>query len=76
MPKTTEDRLIDAYALRGNLTVNEFIAWSTLGRTKFYAEVNAGRITLRKIGTKSVVTMPDALAWLRGLPATAETKAA
>ena len=60
--------LMNAYSLRGNLSAKEFMEWGGIGRTKFYEEVNSGRITLRKIGSKSVVTMPDALAWLNALP--------
>lgn len=52
----------------GNFTVNEFLAWAKIGRTKFYAEVQAGNIKIRKIGRKTVVTGPDALAYRDGLP--------
>ena len=38
-----------------------------------YAEVNAGRITPRKIGTKTVILRSDAEAWLRSLSTAAET---
>lgn len=54
--------------LRGAFTVDEFLGWASLGRTRFYDEVKAGRIKLRKIGRKSVVTMPDAMDWLNSLP--------
>lgn len=50
------------------MSVDEFCAWASIGRSKFYREVAADRIRLRKIGRKSVVTMPDALAWLSSLP--------
>lgn len=53
---------------RGALTVDEFCGWASIGRSKFYDEVNAGRIQLRKIGRKSVITMPEAMAWLENLP--------
>ena len=53
---------------RGALSVDEFCAWASIGRSKFYREVSDGRIRLRKIGRKSVVTMPDAVAWLDTLP--------
>jgi len=68
MSEALTEQLADAYSRRGNLTVKEFLEWSGIGRTKFYQEVNEGRIKLRKIGAKSVVTMPDALAWLNALP--------
>ena len=53
---------------RGAMTVHEFCAWATISAASFYREVTAGRITIRKIGRKSVVTMPDAKAWLDTLP--------
>lgn len=53
---------------RGALTVDEFCGWASIGRSKFYQEVNEGRIRLRKIGRKSVVLMTDANAWLANLP--------
>jgi len=54
---------------QGVMTVDEFCGWARIGRSKFYQEVNEGRLPLRKIGRKSVVTIPDALSWLNGLPA-------
>jgi len=68
MPRTLPDQLAAAYALRGNLSVDDFLIWAGIGRTKFYQEVKEGKIRIRKIGSKSVVTMPDALAWLNALP--------
>jgi hypothetical protein len=52
----------------GAMTVSEFCRWACIGRTKFYAEVKAGRLTLRKIGTKTVILRSDAEGWLRSLP--------
>jgi len=59
---------VDTFKHKGALSVDEFCGWASIGRSKFYQEVAAGRIRLRKIGRKSVVTMPDALAWLSELP--------
>lgn len=50
------------------MTVQEFLSWARIGRTKFYKEVNAGRLTLRKVGTRSLVAVEDAQAWFDGLP--------
>lgn len=61
---------------RGALTVDEFCGWASIGRSKFYDEVKSGRIQLRKIGRKSVITMPDALNWLESLPKKAQAEAA
>lgn len=52
------------------MSVSEFCHWASMGRTKMYAEVNAGRITPRKIGTKTVILRSDAEAWLLSLPTT------
>jgi hypothetical protein len=52
----------------GAMTVSEFLRWASIGRTKFYAEVKAGRITLRKIGSKTVILRSDGEAWLQSLP--------
>lgn len=53
---------------RGAMTVNEFLVWARIGRTKFYQEVSNGSIVLKKVGTKSVITYDDAEAWLNALP--------
>ena len=50
------------------MTVDEFCSWASIGRSKFYQEVAEGRITIRKIGRKSVVTLTDAITWLDSLP--------
>ena len=52
----------------GAMTVSEFCDWARVGRTKAYAEAKAGRLTLRKIGTKTVILRSDAEGWLRSLP--------
>jgi excisionase family DNA binding protein len=53
---------------RGAFTVDEFCGWARIGRSKFYQEVQEGRIRLRKIGRKSVITYSDASTWLSNLP--------
>ncbi|MET4841930.1 hypothetical protein ABIF62_002425 [Bradyrhizobium japonicum] len=55
----------------GAMTVSEFCRWACIGKTKTYAEAQAGRIKLRKIGTKTVILRSDAEAWLRSLPTAA-----
>ena len=50
------------------MTVQEFLSWARIGKTKFYKEVNAGRLTLRKVGTRSLIAVDDAHAWFDGLP--------
>lgn len=52
----------------GAMTVPEFCHWASIGKTKLYGEVKAGRIVLRKIGAKTVILRSDAEAWLHSLP--------
>ena len=49
-------------------SIGEFCKAVPIGRTKLYAEARAGNIRLRKIGTKTVITMQDALEYMRSLP--------
>lgn len=53
---------------KGAMSVDEFCGWAGLGRRKFYDEAKAGRIVVRKIGRRSVVTMQDGQAYLASLP--------
>jgi hypothetical protein len=66
--ETRTSELASILESRGALSVDEFTSWSGIGRSKFYKEVAEGRLRLRKVGRKSVVTVPDALAWLENLP--------
>ena len=59
---------VDNRSERGAFTVDEFCDWARIGRSKCYQEVQDGRLTLRKIGRKSVITLADAEAWLNNLP--------
>ena len=53
---------------KGAFSVNEFLAWASIGRTVFYREVNEGRLKINKIGHKTVVTADNAESWLNSLP--------
>jgi hypothetical protein len=73
MPATSTTHALDqpttSNAMSGGaMTVSEFCSWARIGRTKLYAEVKAGRIVLRKIGSKSVILRSDGEVWLRSLP--------
>ena len=52
----------------GAFTVNEFLSWAKIGRTKFYQEVESGALTTRKLGRKTLILRSDAQAWLDSLP--------
>jgi hypothetical protein len=56
------------YEPSGAMSVDDFCRWACIGKTKTYAEAKAGRLQLRKIGSKTVVLRTDAEQWLRALP--------
>lgn len=57
------------------MTIQAFCAWSTLGRTRVYEELNDGRLKARKIGGRTLISHADALAWLESQPAYAPQEA-
>ncbi|MEP0940238.1 MAG: DNA-binding protein [Rhizobiaceae bacterium] len=52
-------------------TVAEFTECYGLGRTKFYEEVKAGRLRIRKVGKRSLISASDAKEWFDSLPVAA-----
>lgn len=54
--------------LKRLLTVPEAIFTHGIGRSKFYLEVAAGRIPLRKCGRRTLVSADDMEDWAAGLP--------
>ena len=63
---------INSLTGRAVLSVSEFLHFANIGRTKFYQEVARGRLRLRKVGAKSVITASDAMTWVESLPIVAE----
>ena len=55
----------------GAMTVREFCKWASVGKTTLYSQAKSGRITLRKIGGRTLILRSDAEAWLRALPTVA-----
>lgn len=51
--------------------VNEFCRLFSIGRTTFYEEVKARRLTVRKIGSKTIILADDVRQWMADLPSTA-----
>lgn len=49
-------------------TIREFCGAVGIGVTKFYDEVNAGRITIKKCGKRSLVTAAEAERYVASLP--------
>ena len=50
------------------MTMGEFLARYSIGRTTAYREVAAGRLRLRKLGTATRIARKDAEAWMKSLP--------
>ena len=50
------------------LTVADFCARYSIGRTSLYREVNAGRLKLRKFGSATRIAREDAERWAASLP--------
>ena len=50
------------------LTLDEFCKRVKMGRTKAYEEARAGRLVVRKNGTKSIVTVGAGQRYLESLP--------
>jgi excisionase family DNA binding protein len=49
------------------LSVAEFCAQFSLGRSKAYEEIKAGRLRIVKVGRRTLITASDAMAWLTSL---------
>lgn len=49
-------------------SVNDALSALSISRAKFYAEAKAGKIRLRKIGVKTVVSAEDIRAYVASLP--------
>ena len=52
----------------GAYTVDSFCERFGIGRTKFYEELNAGRLQARKVGAKTLIPAEAAADWLSSLP--------
>lgn len=49
------------------MSISAFCAWASLGRTKVYEEIGAGRLKTIKVGSRRLVALADANAWLEQL---------
>lgn len=50
------------------MTMGEFLARYSIGRTTAYREVTAGRLKIRKLGSATRIAREDADAWMASLP--------
>lgn len=48
-------------------SLSEFLKATGLGRTRFYAEVNAGRLRVTKSGRRSLILVEHARDWTRAI---------
>lgn len=55
-------------APQGAFTLDDFMAFARIGRTKTYQEISEGRLKIRKLGRKTLILRTDAEAWLNALP--------
>lgn len=53
---------------RAVLNMREFCHWAAIGRTKAYEEIGSGRLPAIKIGTRTMIPMAAAEAWLAAQP--------
>lgn len=51
-----------------SFTVDSFCKAENIGHTKFYEEVNSGRLRAKKIGRKTIVLPEDRRKWRASLP--------
>jgi hypothetical protein len=63
------ERECERRARQRALSVRCFCESVGIGRTMFYHEVKAGRLRVRKVGRRTIVTADDAQEWLDRLPA-------
>ena len=50
------------------LTINDFMAWSRLGRTKVYELIGSEELIAVKIGRRTMIRVEAAQAWLEAQP--------
>jgi len=61
--------------LTRTLSIKEFCDQYCVGATRLYEEVKYGRIRLRKLGRKSLITRDEAERWLKNLPTSGADRA-
>jgi excisionase family DNA binding protein len=50
------------------MSVEQAAKAAGIGRTLLFAEIREGRITARKVGRRTIITLDDLDAWLKSLP--------
>jgi hypothetical protein len=49
-------------------SIKKFADLTDFGRTTIYEAIKSGSLVARKNGTRTVITAPDGMRWLRSLP--------
>jgi hypothetical protein len=52
----------------GGFSINDFCKWVGIGRTAAYAQIRDGRLTVRKLGKRTIVPVAEAQRWFNALP--------
>ncbi len=52
----------------GAITLQDFCRWAGVSRSFVYREIEAGRLTSRKAGRRTLITHEAAHRWLESLP--------
>lgn len=65
---TVVDEPVADERVRGAMSVMQFCAWASIGRTAAYGEIKAGRLRAKKCGARTIITFDDARRWLTDLP--------
>jgi excisionase family DNA binding protein len=56
------------------LSVEEAAKAAGIGRTLLFDEIRKGRLTARKVGRRTIVTIDELDSWLKSLPKTADLR--
>jgi hypothetical protein len=62
------DRERQRRELQRAMSIRTFCKTYDIGRTSTYTEIKAGRLKVRKIGRRTIITADDAEEWLSRLP--------
>lgn len=52
----------------GAMSIETFCQWAGIGRSLAYKEIEAGRLRIKKVGRRTLITLEAARAWLADLP--------
>jgi hypothetical protein len=61
-----KQRVSDPAVPRRGLGILDFCATYDISRTKTYEEIKAGRLKIRKVGTRTIIAVEDAEDWFTG----------